>query len=116
MLLVAVVLGSLYFLKNSDGKNIVEQKRDFVNEAKVTLLQTRIVRLREALNAYFTDHGEYPELMDLLVPDYLQNQQELQDPWGMPMRLERDESLNTIVLSAGPDGAWDTDDDISRSF
>ena len=116
LLIVLVIVGLMYTLRSNDGKTIVEQRRDMVGKAQDVLLQSRLARIREALNLYFTDHGEYPDHLDLLVPDYIRNRLEINDPWDKPFRLERDETLTNIIHSAGPDGSWDTKDDIWRQI
>lgn len=116
MLIVVVIIGMIYTLRNNDGETIVEQKRNLTYEASIVLLQTRVVRIREALNTYFIDHGEYPELLDLLIPDYIRYRQEIMDPWNMPFRLDRDETLTMVLHSAGPDSQWKTKDDIWRKI
>ncbi|MBN1197524.1 MAG: hypothetical protein JXA62_08975 [Candidatus Aminicenantes bacterium] len=116
LLVVVVIIGMIYTLRNNDGETIVEQKRNLTNEAKIMLLQTRLVRIREALNTYFVDHGEYPELLDLLIPDYIRHRQEIMDPWNMPFRLDRDDTLTMVLHSAGPDCQWKTKDDIWRKI
>jgi len=115
-LIVVVIIGVIYTVRNSDGETIVDQKRHAVNEARGMLMQTKVVRIREALNTYFMDNGAYPEMLDLLVPDYIRTKQEITDPWGMAIRIERDDTLTTVIHSAGPDTQWDTDDDIWREI
>jgi len=115
-LIVVVIIGVIHTVRNNQGETILDQKRNVVGETLDMLLQTKIVRIREALNTYFMDHGAFPEYMDLLVPDYIRTQQEISDPWNMPLKLEQDESMSTAIHSAGPDGQWETSDDIWRKI
>ncbi|MDY0296488.1 MAG: hypothetical protein RB296_04135 [Acidobacteriota bacterium] len=116
LLIVVLIAGLMYTLRDKDGETIVEQKVNRTHEANIMLLNTTFVRIREALNTYFIDHGEYPEILELLVPDYIRNPREIHDPWNMPLRLERDETLTTVIRSAGPDNQWHTGDDIRREI
>ena len=115
-LIVVVIIGVVHTVRNNEGETVVEQKKNAVAEARDMLLQTKIVRIREALNTYFMDHGAFPDYLDLLVPDYIRTQQELSDPWNMPMKIERDEAMSTVIHSAGPDNQWETSDDIWRKI
>lgn len=116
VLIAVLIIGVLYTIRNSEGETIVDQKRNAVGEARDMLLQTKIVRIREALNTYFMDHGAFPDYMDLLIPNYIRTQQEINDPWNMPMKLEQDETMSTVIHSAGPDCQWETSDDIWRKI
>ena len=72
-----------------------------------------------AAQAYRRDHGEFPDSLQRLVPDYLQFiPADPCDPSGGPVSYRRDDVLNAVVWSVGEDGAdggGDVDDSKTRS-
>ena len=57
-----------------------------------------------ALQSYRRDRGEFPAELNLLVPQYLDViPVDPCDPKGESIRYRREESLNTVVWSVGPD-------------
>lgn len=79
-----------------------------------SLLDTRIKAVKTALDMYYTDNNEYPEMLDELVPDYIKTKTELLDTWDTPLELETDDEMNLVIVSAGPDKTFGNTDDIKR--
>ncbi len=77
-------------------------------------INTKIKTIKTAMDSYFIDHNEYPEMLEMLVPDYLRTDDALVDPWGTPFEIETDEEMNLILVSAGKDKTFETTDDIKR--
>lgn len=77
-------------------------------------LETKISHLRTALESYYADKGEYPEMLDVLVPDYVKTEEQLLDPWGSRFTIETDEEMNLILVSPGKDRSPGNSDDIKR--
>lgn len=83
-----------------------------------------ISTLSQAINVYFIDNGSYPPSLEALVmmPDGLANPQKWNgpylekelpaDPWGNAYQYRVDGD-RIVIWSAGPDGAIDTEDDIT---
>ena len=64
-----------------------------------------------AAQAYRRDHGEFPDSLQRLVPDYLASvPADPCDPFGGPVLYRRDEALQAVVWSVGDDGIDDGGD------
>lgn len=85
-----------------------------IDKTKRVTLDTQFKTIETAINSYFFDKNEYPEILDQLVPDYLSTEIHLIDPWGAPFKLEADENMDMFLISAGRDNQFDTKDDIKR--
>jgi hypothetical protein len=79
-----------------------------------SLLDTRIRAIKTALDMYYTDNNEYPEMLDELVPEYLKTKTEILDTWDTPLELDTDDEMNLVIISAGPDKTFGNTDDIKR--
>jgi ABC-type glycerol-3-phosphate transport system substrate-binding protein len=79
-----------------------------------SLLNTRIKAIKTALDMYYTDNNEYPEMLDELVPEYIKTKTEILDTWDTPLELETDDEMNLVIVSAGPDKTFGNTDDIKR--
>ena len=79
-----------------------------------SLLDTRIKAIKTALDMYYTDNNEYPEMLDELVPEYIKTKTEILDTWDTPLELETDDEMNLVIVSAGPDKTFGNTDDIKR--
>ncbi len=85
-----------------------------VQKAKKGVIESQIATIENAINSYFSDNNEYPEILDQLIPQYLRAETHIIDPWGTPFHLEHDEDLNLFLISAGRDTEFGTEDDIKR--
>jgi hypothetical protein len=79
-----------------------------------TDLETSIRTISHAIDLYYTDHGEYPGVLDLLIPQYIKTEQDLLDPWRNKYKIQRDEEMNVYLTSPGRDLIWESEDDIKR--
>ena len=77
-------------------------------------LETSIRAISSAIDLYYSDHGEYPGVLDILVPQYLKSEEYLLDPWRNKYKIERDEDMNVFLTSPGRDLIWESEDDIKR--
>jgi hypothetical protein len=77
-------------------------------------LNTKIKTIKDALDSYYADHNEYPETLEMLMPEYLQTENALTDPWGTRFRLETDETGEFALISAAKDQTFGNTDDIKR--
>jgi hypothetical protein len=88
--------------------------------AQVKTAETRLMldRIAAAVREYHKETGNMPEfrdyvaLSDLLAPKYLDPLIRL-DSWRKPLRATTTDQNSILVVSAGPDGRFTTDDDIS---
>lgn len=118
--------GGIYmFINLSAPTAIPYQKADLLEEAR-----TQLQRLGAALDAFKADCRHYPTtaegLQTLFVRPaaferwrgpYLEGRWTNQDPWGHPYRYVAPGAHNRRgfdLASAGPDGKFDTEDDLTN--
>jgi general secretion pathway protein G len=122
LLLVLVILGTLAAIVLPKFSGRAEQARN-------TAAQSQIATFSTALDAFEIDNGSYPKgkngLQDLIQQPrdaqnwkgpYLKNEIPL-DPWGHPYSYECPGRHNTTsydLMSAGPDGQENSEDDINN--
>jgi len=82
--------------------------------AQQTFLESKVKEVKAALDAYYVEYGEYPEMLDMLIPDYAPDTNLIIDPWGTQFKLETDEGMNLFLVSAGDDRVFGNKDDIKR--
>lgn len=79
-----------------------------------------LIQVRTAIRMYEVDTGHLPSELRFLVErpadehwagPYLKDF-DFNDPWGNSLRYTRSSSNSFEVLSAGPDGRFETEDDI----
>lgn len=78
-------------------------------------------KIWEAVNKYYAQHNRYPPnagALDTLIAEGFLERRLLVDPWARKYRITpaegQDYFYSFTVVSAGPDGAFDNDDDISE--
>ncbi len=114
-ILILLLLVIFYGCDKAKGEqSALEKMVDTPQRSKKTLVISQISAIENAINSYFMDNNEYPEIMDQLVPFYLKTESHIIDPWGTPFKLENDEDLNLFLISAGRDLIFGTEDDIKR--
>jgi hypothetical protein len=114
VLFMALVIGLLLTVGKSRQENPVRQGVAALEKTKTVATELDMDNVSAAISAYFGDHGGYPERLDALVPNYLPSADSIIDSWGTPLRLEKDEPQDAVLLSAGPDRTFATADDIKR--
>lgn len=116
ILLAAVIVVVVFTYKSGDSgeKSYPQKLLDAHEQAVMTAMEANITQIKNALNAYYSEKNEYPESLEMLVPDYIRSSDLLEDPWGTPFKLETDEDMNLILFSPGKDGVTGTTDDIKR--
>jgi general secretion pathway protein G len=123
LLLVLVILGVLAAL-------VVPRFSGRAEQARVTAAQSQLATFSTALDAFEVDNGYYPRgsdgLLDLIdepqgAPNwrgpYLNADAIPLDPWGNPYIYESPGKHNPRsydLMSLGPDGQADTEDDITN--
>lgn len=111
IMVVVVILGILVTLF---ARNVF----DIFGDSQIGLAETKVKLLDESVGTYKVKNGRMPKsLEELTEPNErgLQIERELpKDPWGNDYELRKgDKASEWAVISAGPDGTFDTDDDIS---
>ena len=105
LMVVVVIIGLLATL-------VVPNVIDRLKMAKEKIALGQIAILKEALDSYLLDHGNYPRSLKLLVvadegtPRYLDKKHVPLDPWGNAYRYAppEDTSGELILCSLGSDG------------
>lgn len=93
-----------------------ENIEDAEAEASMVMAQATSKSLHEAVSLYYLKNGKLPKLTDLTdpaVPGGAVLEVLPKDPWGHDFVLRGTDKKNIAIISAGPDGKLDTEDDIS---
>ncbi len=116
ILLVALAVLLAVIFHGGGKANPVAESTARLDAVKGQTLEPIIKQVEAALDAYADETGDYPADLETLVPRFLPRADFLVDPWGTRLRLERSEQQNVSLVSAGPDRAFGTGDDIRRSL
>jgi predicted small lipoprotein YifL len=92
--------------KDPKEKSYPEHLKSALDKAGDISTDYQINHIKEALNSYYIDNGEYPANLDELVPSYLKVDLELMDPYDTKFKIENNE-----IISAGKDKRFGTGDD-----
>lgn len=90
-----------------------------MNEARITSARVHIKNVAEALQMYSMKHGgKYPDSLEVLTEETEDEDALLQggieDPWGNALQFEKRGKKTPKIISAGPDGEFGTEDDITN--
>ena len=117
-MLLALLIILLLFTTKKCGcgreKAYIEQLMTAKDKARDVSIDAKINTIRTALDSYYLDKGEYPGILDELVPYYIRVTGDITDPWGKTLKLETDDRMNLVLVSAGKDGFFGNSDDIRR--
>jgi general secretion pathway protein G len=122
---IMIVLAIVGLLFSFVGVNVIQKFR----ESKVQGAKIQIGAFKQALDAYYLAHNNYPHTSQGLealirkptvgkIPEnypaagYLGKKELPKDPFGNPYRYECEDYQNFTLSSDGPDGEPGTDDDI----
>jgi len=114
ILLIALIVVLILYTGKGREADSVSRSVTALDRAKSATLEIDMNTVASAVSAYWNDHNEYPENLDLLVPQYLSSATSLLDSWGNPLRMEEDDQQNFFLVSAGPDRIFATGDDRKR--
>jgi hypothetical protein len=78
---------------------------------EISETQSNMIKLSAALEVYNVEKGSYPEDIKTLEPDYIPST-DIKDTWGNKIVYQLDRKQGYQLISPGPDGIKDTDDDI----
>lgn len=91
-----------------------------LEDSKIKATQTSVMALRDAVIAYNLSYGKYPASLEALTDasgdkdPIIDSEDMLVDPFGTEYRLEG-KGKRIVIVSAGPDCEFGTDDDIKSS-
>ncbi len=113
VLLVVVIIGILAAVA-------VPRLGGRVQQSQISSARSSISSISLAVDLYEVDNGHYPQSLQNLITSgnepnwngpYLREARMPTDPWGNEFRYTR-RANGYEIRSAGPDGQFDTDDDI----
>ena len=112
LLLVVAILGVLagVAIFNVGGK---------MQESQVAACRASIATIKTACDAYEIKTGQYPDSIDTLLQPVgggapLLDSNAKADPWGNSFQIRKN-GYSVEIRSSGPDGAMNTDDDITNA-
>ncbi len=94
-----------------------------INEKIAQAFYTKISKVREklytAINKYYDKYDNYPKTekaIEIFIKEGLLKESDLLDPWNRKYRItcEGEYFSYFTIVSAGPDGVFETDDDINE--
>ncbi len=101
------------------ARQLLPAMKQFDNAMRRQAAKQTALEIVLATQAYRREHGEFPDSLQRLVPDYLTSvPADPCDPLGGPVSYRRDDVLNAVVWSVGEDGVdggGDVDDAKTRS-
>lgn len=115
-----LVLGTVYFIfftkVGKDGKGGLETMVDQYLESKIDLTRVNLETLARLIQSSSADtDGGLPESLEALRRLHPTAASAV-DAWGRKIRYERLSDSGFRLRSAGPDGAYETGDDIVKDF
>ncbi len=93
-----------------------------LKETYITRLYQLNDKIYTAINKYYDKYREYPKSKDIVktfLKEGFLKEKDLKDPWGNNYKIFNEDEYFTYVgniISAGPDGIFDTDDDINLNL
>jgi general secretion pathway protein G len=112
ILVVVAIIGML-------GAVAVPAYINYLADARRETTRALIKSVDDALVTYNAKHGgKYPDSLDVLTQETEDEDAILQggidDPWGNELKYEKRGKKRPLLTSAGPDGEFGTDDDITN--
>ena len=116
LLLALVAVYAIFFTKAVGDKSGLEIEVDKYLESKIKLTAVNLENLsREILSFSAESEGGLPETLDALRR-FHPTAGSTPDAWGRKIRYERLLDSSFRLRSAGPDGVFETADDIVKDF
>jgi hypothetical protein len=115
ILLAMVAAYFIFFTKVADDKGGLEIMVDKYLQAKIDLTAVNLESISRQVLTYAADGQGLPESLDVLGRSRPMGAAVL-DAWGRKIRYERLSDTSFRLRSAGPDGSFETEDDIVKEF
>jgi hypothetical protein len=116
VLLAVVVIYFIYFAKSGNDKGVLQTEVDQYVKAKIQLTQVNLESLAREILLYAAGDQGLPEDLKQLLRARPSLGMGLRDAWGQEIKYERLSDSSFRLRSAGPDGVFDTADDIVKDF
>jgi len=113
LILGAVVVYFLWVAKAGKDK-VVDEVKAF-SRVNVQLTKANIASLAREVHSYIAMQGRYPKSLKELQ-EFRRLPLSTKDAWGTTIEYERLSGESFRLISAGPDRAFDTEDDISQDY
>ena len=112
ILVVVAIIGML-------GAVAVPAYMSYLADARITTTRSLIKNIEDACQMYNMKHGgKYPDSLETLTQETDDEDALLQggieDPWGTPIQFEKRGKKRPLITSAGPDGEFGTEDDLTN--
>ena len=115
VLLAMVAVYFIFFTKVADDKGGLQIEVDKYLQTKIKLTAINLESLSREVLSYAAEGDGLPETLDALRR-FHPTAAALPDAWGRKIRYERLSDSSFRLRSAGPDGAFETEDDIVKDF
>lgn len=110
IILVMVLVYFLWIMKTGEKANISVQVEAF-SRVKLTLTKTNMTTLKRAITAFIAIKGRTPKTLKEIQTFHHIPLEDI-DAWGKAIKYEKLSGDNFRLVSAGPDRAFNTQDDI----
>ncbi len=115
VLLALVAVYFIFFTKVADEKGGLTIMVDKYLESKIKLTEVNLESLSREVLSYTSEGEGLPETLEALRR-FHPTAAALPDAWGRKIRYERLSDSTFRLRSAGPDGVFETGDDIVKDF
>lgn len=115
ILLALVAAYFIFFTKVADDKGGLEIMVDKYLQTKIDLTAVSLESISREVLTYAADGQGLPESLDALGR-FRPMAVAVLDAWGRKIRYERFSDSSFRLRSAGPDGSFETEDDIVKDF
>ncbi len=112
LLVIVVVVVYFIFFARTSKKGSIEVTKDAYDRIRTELTQTNMATLEKAINLFVSTEGRTPaDLKELLSSRLLTGA--LVDGWGRGFKYEKLSDSEFRLVSAGLDGVFGTEDDLT---
>ena len=115
VLLAMAAVYFIFFTKVADNKGGLEIAVDKYLQTKIKLTGVNLESLSREVLSFAAEGDGLPETLEA-VRRFHPTAGALPDAWGRKIRYERLSDSSFRLRSAGPDGAFETEDDIVKDF
>jgi len=115
VLLAMAAVYFIFFTKVADDKGGLQIQVDKYLQSKIKLTAVNLESLSREVLSYAAEGDGLPDTLEALRR-FHPTAGALPDAWGKKIRYERLSDSSFRLRSAGPDGAFETEDDIVKDF